>query len=180
MGLDLSKPGDPVRIRQPIKKRLSETDIVKSEVVPRSFTVLTSSSPLLQRNRGDLLKIRKMDVAEESEVEQSPLSDNEPEQGPILPMENQRNREMQLDSTEQDNAGQLWRSAQTMKPPQKNEPINRKFNFYFKRLWKKNNPHVCRCNLVITSYSPWVELFNDATPEIETKVPSLSPHDFSK
>ena len=58
-----------------------------------------------------------MDVADESswippsqnrEEEQSPLSDkepdNEPEQGPILHTENQRNREMQQGLTEQDNA----------------------------------------------------------------------------
>ena len=61
-----------------------------------------------------------MDVAEESswihplqniKGEQSPQSDSEPEQGPILPMENQRNREMQLGSIEQDNAGQVrWSS----------------------------------------------------------------------
>ena len=35
------------------------------------------------------------------------------------------------------------------------------------------------CNIIITSYSPWVEIFNDVTPEIETKVHSLSPRDFS-
>ena len=50
-----------------------------------------------------------------SEEEYSSLSDSEHEQGQILPTENQRIREMQLDSTEQDNAGQRRRSAQTVK-----------------------------------------------------------------
>ena len=69
-----------------------------------------------------------MDVAEESswtpppensEEEQSPLSDSEPKQGPIHSTENQRNREMQLGSKEQDSAGRLRRSTRTVKPPQK-------------------------------------------------------------
>ena len=38
------------------------------------------------------------------------------------------NRGMQLGSTEQDNAGQLRRFARTVKPSQKNAPINRNLN----------------------------------------------------
>ena len=90
--------------------------------------MLTSPNTLQRRNRRDLLKIWKIDLAEESswtpspqnnEEDQSPQSDSEPEQGPILPTENQRNQEMQLGLTEQNNAGQQWRSAWTLKPPQK-------------------------------------------------------------
>ena len=46
-------------------------------------------------------------------------TDTELELGSNIPIENQRNREMQLVSTEQDNSGQLRRSARTEKPPQK-------------------------------------------------------------
>ena len=53
-----------------------------------------------------------------SEEEQSLISNSKPEQGPILPTKNQRNREMQLGLTEQDNAEQQRRSARTVKSSQ--------------------------------------------------------------
>ena len=43
--LELLKPGNPVRIRDPIKKRWSET--ISAEVAPLSNTMLTSSNTIL-------------------------------------------------------------------------------------------------------------------------------------
>ena len=50
--------------------------------------------------------------------------------------------------------------------------------YFAKRFWKKNP--VCRCNLVITSYSPWMELFNDVTSRLKLRFTLFSPQDFSK
>ena len=46
-GTRISKLGNLLQIRDPIKKRWQETGIIKTEVAPCSFTVLTSSSTLL-------------------------------------------------------------------------------------------------------------------------------------
>ena len=147
--LELLKPGDTVWIQDPTKKRGSGTSIVKTEVVPHTFMVLTSSSTLLWQNCKDLLKIWKMDVSEESswtsppqnsEEEQSPLSDSEPEQGPILPTENQRNWEMHLGSTEQRQCRTLAIICLDSETTTKNEPINRKLNSLFFLIALIKNP----------------------------------------
>ena len=84
--------------------------------------------------------MQKINVSEESswtpplqnsEEKRSPQSDSEPEQRPILPTENQRNRKMQLGSTEQDDARQLLESARTVKSPQKGTYKQKIKLFYF-------------------------------------------------
>ena len=50
-----------------------------------------------------------MDSSHKKEEEQSPLSDSEPLQRPILSTENGRNWDMQLGSTMQDNCDDLLR-----------------------------------------------------------------------
>ena len=98
-------------------------------------------------------KIHGPPPPQNSEEEQSPLSDSEPEQGPILPTQNQKNREMQLVSTMQDNCNDLLGQRNR----NKNTPINRKFISVilldFGKKKKKKQIQVCKCNMVI-SLSP--------------------------
>ena len=64
--LELLKTGNPIRIRDPIKKGWTETATVRAEVALRSYTVLTNSNTILRRNYRDLQKIHNRIVPEET------------------------------------------------------------------------------------------------------------------